>query len=70
VEAIVVRRLAAAGPVPAGAVGAVIAAADDAAAALSEVVRHFPHYRESAMRHAATVRAAASGDAVVRRLRP
>jgi hypothetical protein len=48
----------------------VIAAADDAAAALSEVVRHFPHYRESAMRHAATVRAAASGDAVVRRLRP
>lgn len=70
VERIVVRRLDAAAPVPAGAVGAVIAAADDAAAALREIVRHFPHYRETGLRHAATVREAASGDAVVRRLLP
>lgn len=70
VETIVVRRLAAAAPVPAGAVGAVIAAADDAAAALREVVRHYPHYRETVVRHAETVREASSGDAVVRRLLP
>lgn len=70
VASLVVRRLDVAGPVPAGAVGAVIAAPGDAVAALRELVRHFSHYRETAIRQAAAVRQAASGDAVLRRLLP
>lgn len=70
VESISVRRLEVAGPVPAGAVGAVIAAPDDAVAALRGIVRHLSHYRETAARHAPLVREAACGDAVVRRLFP
>ncbi len=70
VEAIVVRRLVGAGPVPAGAVGAVVAATDDVVPALRELVRHVHHYRETAERQAAAVREAACGAAVIRRLLP
>lgn len=70
VQAVVIRRLAAAGPVPAGAVGAVVAAPEDVIPALRELVRHRDHYRETARQQAVIVRAAASGDAVLRRLLP
>ncbi len=66
--AVVVRRLAVSGPVPAGAVGVVIDSPADVPAALREVVRHAAHYAATAARHAATVRDAASGAAVVRSL--
>lgn len=50
---------------PRSAVGMVVAGPDDVPAALREIVRHADHYRASAAAHAAAVRAASSGAAVV-----
>jgi hypothetical protein len=66
--AVTIRTVRTGGPVPASAVGLVIAAAADSAAAIREVVRHADHYRATAAAHAATVRRAATADEVVRRL--
>jgi len=66
--AITLRELAMEGPVPAAAVGLVIAAPDDVPAALREVVRHAAHYLATASAAADAVRDAASAAAVVRRL--
>lgn len=68
--AITVRELATGAPVPASAVGLVIAAAADAPAAIREVVRHADHYRGTAAAHAAQVGHAAAADDIVRRLLP
>jgi hypothetical protein len=68
--AIVVRELATGGPVPASAVGLVIAAAADAPAAIREVLQHADHYRGTAAAHAATVGRTAAADEIVRRLLP
>ena len=65
---VTVRTVSTGGPVPAAAVGLVIAAAADAPAAIREIVRHAGHYRATAAAHAAVVRRAASADEVVRRL--
>jgi hypothetical protein len=66
--AITLRHLATPGPVAAGAVGVVIESPAGVAGALREVVRHAAHYRATAAAHAETVRAAATGAEVVRRL--
>ena len=68
--AITVRELATDGPVPASAVGLVIAAPADAPAAIREVVRHAEHYRATAAAHPATVGRTAAADDIVRRLLP
>jgi hypothetical protein len=67
-SAITIRDLAVTGPVPAAAVGLVIAAPEDVPAALREVVRHAAHYLATAAAHATAVRDAANAAAVVRRL--
>lgn len=67
---IVVRELATGAPVPASAVGLVIAAAADAPAAIREVVQHADHYRGTAADHAARVGRTAAADEIVRRLMP
>ena len=69
-SAITVRELATDAPVPASAVGLVIAAPADAPAAIREVVRHADHYRATAAAHAATVGRTAAADEIVRRLLP
>lgn len=66
--AITLRELALEGPVPAAAVGLVIAAPEDVPAALREVVRHAAHYLATASAAADAVRDTASAAAVVRRL--
>jgi glycosyltransferase involved in cell wall biosynthesis len=68
--AITVRELATDGPVPAAAVGLVIAAPADAPAAIREVVRHAEHYRATAAAHTATYGRTAAADEIVRRLFP
>jgi hypothetical protein len=68
--AIVVRELATGAPVPASAVGLVIATAADAPAAIREVLQHADHYRGTAAAHAATVGRTAAADEIVRRLLP